>query len=211
MPKRQDDDHDYLVKLLLLGDSAVGKSSLLKRYCDDQFSLQHVLTIGVDFKSKIVKSGDKLLKLQIWDTAGQERFRTITPMYYRSANGIALVYDVTKTETFDNMRFWVKELKDADENVQKILIGNKVDLESERAVPYQKGVALAAEFGIPFFETSAKTNTNVDSAFMCIADLVRTRCFSDESGGNRGVSNMMSANRQTTDSSTGEQKKKCCR
>eukprot|EP00922_Rhytidocystis_sp_ex-Travisia-forbesii_P037539 GHVS01055949.1.p1 GENE.GHVS01055949.1~~GHVS01055949.1.p1 ORF type:complete len:249 (-),score=27.82 GHVS01055949.1:357-1103(-) len=174
-------NYDHLVKLLLLGDSAVGKSSLLMRFCEQRFDNSFVLTIGVDFKTKVVKSGDKNLKLQVWDTAGQERFRTITPAYFRSAMGVVLTYDVTNATTFANLRRWMKNVDDyTDANVQIILIGNKCDLENKREVPRQKGEDLAAEYSIPFFESSAKQNINVDEAFLCIADLVREARFPSE-------------------------------
>eukprot|EP01071_Lankesteria_metandrocarpae_P010009 Lankesteria_metandrocarpae@DN5271_c0_g1_i1.p1 len=135
--------YDHLVKLLLLGDSAVGKSSLLLRFCEDKFRSAHVLTIGVDFKSKIVDADGEKVKLQIWDTAGQERFRNITPVYFRSAMGVVLVYDVTKKESFENIRFWIKNLDEhATKEVVKVLVGNKVDLEEYRTVTRAMGETL---------------------------------------------------------------------
>uniref|UniRef100_A0A0G4FVA3 Ras-related protein Rab-1 n=1 Tax=Chromera velia CCMP2878 TaxID=1169474 RepID=A0A0G4FVA3_9ALVE len=206
---RDDDDFDHMVKLLFLGDSAVGKSSLLQRYCDDKFTTAHVLTIGVDFKTKTIRSGNKQLKLQIWDTAGQERFRTLTPTYYRSANGVILVYDITNYETFDNLKFWMKNLQDyGEKSVQKILIGNKCDLEAQRVVKREKGEELAQQFGIPFFETSAKDNMNVGEAFQSIADLAASALFSGEGGDlpEGGVSQRG----MTLDAGGGGGKKKCC-
>lgn len=163
--------YDHLIKLLLIGDSGVGKSCLLLRYSDDSFTSSFITTIGIDFKIKTIMCGDAKVKLQIWDTAGQERFRTITTAYYRGAMGILLVYDVTDEGTFINVRNWMKQIdQNAAENVNRVLIGNKCDADpSERKVPTEKGKALADEYGIKFFETSAKLNVNVDESFMAIA------------------------------------------
>mmetsp|Transcript_127770 Transcript_127770/g.331227 ORF Transcript_127770/g.331227 Transcript_127770/m.331227 type:complete len:202 (-) Transcript_127770:33-638(-) len=167
-------DYDHLVKLLLLGDSAVGKSSLLMRFCESRFDDNFVLTIGVDFKWKQVDRNGRKLKLQVWDTAGQERFRTITPAYYRAAMGVVITYDITDRKTFDHVEYWVQQLdQHGDAAVQKILVGNKSDLgESNRKVSTEDGSSLASRFNMSFFETSAKTGQSVDDAFLSIADQV---------------------------------------
>lgn len=170
-------DYDYLIKLLLIGDSGVGKSCLLLRFSDDSFTTSFITTIGIDFKIRIFELDGKRIKLQIWDTAGQERFRTITTAYYRNAMGILLVYDVTDESSFNNIRNWIKNIEQhASDNVNKILVGNKADMdESKRAVPTARGQALADEYGIKFFETSAKTNLNVEQAFFSIARDIKQR------------------------------------
>jgi len=166
-------DYDHLVKLLLLGDSAVGKSSLLMRFCESRFDNNFVLTIGVDFKWKCVERNDRKLKLQVWDTAGQERFRTITPAYYRAAMGVVICYDITDQATFDHVEYWVQQLdQHGDEAVQRILVGNKCDLADLRKVSTEDGERLASKFNMCFFETSAKTGQSVDDAFLNIADQV---------------------------------------
>eukprot|EP00922_Rhytidocystis_sp_ex-Travisia-forbesii_P037537 GHVS01055947.1.p1 GENE.GHVS01055947.1~~GHVS01055947.1.p1 ORF type:complete len:253 (-),score=33.60 GHVS01055947.1:282-1040(-) len=211
-------NYDHLVKLLLLGDSAVGKSSLLMRFCEQRFDNSFVLTIGVDFKTKVVQSGDKKLKLQVWDTAGQERFRTITPAYFRSAMGVVLTYDVTNATTFANLRRWMKNVEDyTDANVQIILIGNKCDLENKREIPRQKGEDLAAEYSMPFFESSAKQNLNVDAAFLCIADLVREARFpsqplldSESTTGNTTASSGTTFRLSDTNSGLSVSRRRCC-
>jgi len=149
----------------------VGKSCLLLRYSDDQFTTSFITTIGIDFKIKPILIDDSKVKLQIWDTAGQERFRTITTAYYRGAMGIILVYDVSDEVSFQNVNNWMRQIdQNAAENVNRILIGNKCDVSSsERRVEHAQGEELAAKFGIPFFETSAKNNVNVDAAFDQIA------------------------------------------
>jgi len=166
-------NYDHLVKLLLLGDSAVGKTSLLMRFCESVFDQNFVLTIGVDFKWKTVDRNGRKLKLQVWDTAGQERFRTITPAYYRAAMGVVITYDVTDRGTFEHVGYWVSQLdQNGDENVRKILVGNKSDLADARKVSTEEGEALAKEHSMAFFETSAKTGNAVDDAFLSIADQV---------------------------------------
>lgn len=181
--------YDYLIKLLLIGDSGVGKSCLLLRYSDDSFTSSFITTIGIDFKIKSILIDDSKVKLQIWDTAGQERFRTITTAYYRGAMGILLVYDVSDEASFTNVRNWMRQIdQNAAENVNRILIGNKSDVDpSERKISHDQGKALADEFGIKFFETSAKLNTNVDNAFMSIAkDIVSRLKINPEHYGSEG-------------------------
>jgi len=181
--------YDYLIKLLLIGDSGVGKSCLLLRYSDDSFTSSFITTIGIDFKIKSILIDESKVKLQIWDTAGQERFRTITTAYYRGAMGILLVYDVADETSFGNVRNWMRQIdQNAAENVNRILIGNKCDVDAaERKVSFEQGKALADEFGIKFFETSAKLNTNVDTAFMSISkDIVERLKINPEHYGSDG-------------------------
>ena len=156
-------DYDYLFKLLLIGDSGVGKSCLLLRFADDTYTESYISTIGVDFKIRTIELEGKTVKLQIWDTAGQERFRTITSSYYRGAHGIIVVYDVTDESTFANVKQWLQEIERyACEGVNKLLVGNKADLTSSKAVDFDAAKQLADELGIPFLETSAKDATNVE-------------------------------------------------
>jgi len=159
-------DYDYLFKLVLIGDSGVGKSCLLLRFADDAFTESYISTIGVDFRFRTVKIDKKTVKLQIWDTAGQERFRTITSAYYRGADGIIMVYDVTSTDTFDHVNDWLKEVnRYASEGTCKLLVGNKSDRTADRAVTSEQAKAFADELGIAFLETSAKSAKNVEEAF----------------------------------------------
>jgi len=192
-PAARRQDYDYLIKLLLIGDSGVGKSCLLLRFSEDSFTSSFITTIGIDFKIKKILLDNKWIKLQIWDTAGQERFRTITSAYYRGAMGILLVYDVTDEASFNNIRNWMKNIEThASSAVNKILVGNKCDIdESKRAVPYSKGQALANEFGIKFFETSAKSNINVEETFQSIAREIMVRLSAQQEQGSpdKGGSN----------------------
>ncbi|KAG7030720.1 Ras-related protein RABE1c, partial [Cucurbita argyrosperma subsp. argyrosperma] len=190
-PARARADYDYLIKLLLIGDSGVGKSCLLLRFSDGSFTTSFITTIGIDFKIRTIELDGKRIKLQIWDTAGQERFRTITTAYYRGAMGILLVYDVTDESSFNSdlffsysdIRNWIRNIEQhASDNVNKILVGNKADMdESKRAVPTSKGQALADEYGIKFFETSAKTNMNVEEVFFSIARDIKQRLSDTDS------------------------------
>jgi Ras-related protein Rab-18 len=159
--------YDHLVKILLVGDSGVGKSSLLARFISDSFDEQGP-TVGVDFKLKHVDVDGTRLKLTVWDPAGQERFRTLTSSYYRGAHGVVFVYDVTSRESFENAReTWRKEVEmyGTIANSVKIVIGNKIDREDERTVARKEGVAFAKEYGCLFLECSAKTKVRVAEAF----------------------------------------------
>nr|QKY15279.1 GTP-binding protein (YPTC1) [Polytomella parva] len=185
-------EYDYLFKLLIIGDSGVGKSCLLLRFADDTYTESYISTIGVDFKIRTVELDNKIIKLQIWDTAGQERFRTITSSYYRGSHGIIVVYDVTDEDSFNNVKLWLSEIgRYANENVHKLLIGNKSDLSSKRAVPYQTAKAFADEIGIPFLETSAKNATNVEQAFMTMAAEIKDRTAAVPNGPGMGSSNVI--------------------
>ncbi|KAI9009144.1 ras family-domain-containing protein [Hyaloraphidium curvatum] len=168
--------YDYLIKLLLIGDSGVGKSCLLLRFSDDSFTPSFITTIGIDFKIRTIELDGKRIKLQIWDTAGQERFRTITTAYYRGAMGILLVYDVTDERSFNNIRNWIRNIEQhASEGVNKILIGNKCDMTDKKVISTEQGQALADEYGIRFLETSAKSNINVEEAFFSLARDIKKR------------------------------------
>lgn len=163
-------EYDYLFKLLLIGDSGVGKSCLLLRFADHTYTESYISTIGVDFKIRTIELDGKTIKLQIWDTAGQERFRTITSSYYRGAHGIIVVYDVTDSESFNNVKTWLNEIdRYACENVNKLLVGNKSDLVNKKAVNYDTAKAFADKLSIPFLETSAKSALNVETAFLTMA------------------------------------------
>merc|ERR1712167_157491 len=169
--------YDMLIKLLLIGDSGVGKSCLLCRYSDDVFNSNFITTIGIDFKIRTIELDGSKIKLQIWDTAGQERFRTITQAYYRGAMGILLVYDVCDDKSFQNIRTWMRNIEQhANEQVEKILLGNKCDCPADKQmVTRQQGEDLAKEYGIQFFETSAKANINVEDSFNAIAKAIKNK------------------------------------
>uniref|UniRef100_A0A7S3J9M8 Ras-related protein Rab-1 n=1 Tax=Euplotes harpa TaxID=151035 RepID=A0A7S3J9M8_9SPIT len=174
-------DYEFLFKLLLIGNSGVGKSCILMRYADNSFTENFFNTIGVDFKIKTITLNDQIIKMQIWDTAGQDRFRTLTSSYYRGAHGIIIVYDVTSKDSFDNVRQWMQEIeKFASENVNKLLVGNKSDLEEQREVSYDEGVELAKKYDIPFLEVSAKNAIHVDDTFTTMASEIQTRFLKEK-------------------------------
>ncbi|KAA3482159.1 ras-related protein RABA2a-like [Gossypium australe] len=169
MARRPDEEYDYLFKIVLIGDSGVGKSNLLSRFTRNEFCLESKSTIGVEFATRTLQVEGRTVKAQIWDTAGQERYRAITSAYYRGALGALLVYDVTKPTTFENVSRWLKELRDhADSNIVIMLIGNKTDLKHLRAVSAEDGQSYAEKEGLSFIETSALEAINVEKAFQTI-------------------------------------------
>jgi len=169
-------EYDFLFKILLIGDSGVGKSCLLLRFADDTYTESYISTIGVDFKIRTIEHKGKVVKLQIWDTAGQERFRTITSSYYRGAHGIIVVYDVTDQVSFNNTKQWLQEIdRYACENVNKMLVGNKADLTTKKVVDYNTAKEFADSLGFPFLETSAKNSSNVELAFVQMVTQIMAR------------------------------------
>lgn len=168
-----------MFKLLLIGDAGVGKSCLLLRFADDTYADSYINTIGVDFKIRTIDLDGQKAKLQIWDTAGQERFRTITSSYYRGSHGIIVVYDCTDRESFNHVKHWLCEIdKYATHGVNRLLVGNKCDLASKKAVAYDEGKELADNHGIRFMETSAKNAHNVEKAFEDLAFEIKERVAS---------------------------------
>ncbi|KAF3795487.1 Ras-related protein [Nymphaea thermarum] len=169
MAHRVDHEYDYLFKIVLIGDSGVGKSNILSRFTRNEFCLESKSTIGVEFATRTLQIDGKTVKAQIWDTAGQERYRAITSAYYRGAVGALLVYDITKRQTFDNVQRWLRELRDhADSNIVIMMAGNKSDLKHLRAVSEEDGQVLAEKEGLSFLETSALEAVNVEQAFQTI-------------------------------------------
>ncbi|XP_006000339.1 ras-related protein Rab-11A-like [Latimeria chalumnae] len=165
----KEDEYDYLFKIVLIGDSGVGKSNLLSRFTRNEFNLESKSTIGVEFATRSIKVDRQTVKAQIWDTAGQERYRAITSAYYRGAVGALLVYDIAKHLTYENAERWLKELRDhADVNIVIMLVGNKSDLRHLRAVPTDEARSFAEKNGVSFMETSALDSTNVETAFLTI-------------------------------------------
>ena len=158
------------LKLLILGDSAVGKTSMLLKYTDNFFPESHLATIGIEFKTKEIKFNDYLVHLKIWDTAGQERFRAITKSYFRGSNGVIFMYDITKKETFKNVKDWIKDSENNNFGFEKILVGNKIDLEQIREVELKDVEEWAGQKNINVLEISAKNGTNVEK---CFNELIR--------------------------------------
>eukprot|EP01087_Luapelamoeba_hula_P023680 TRINITY_DN875_c0_g1_i2.p1 TRINITY_DN875_c0_g1~~TRINITY_DN875_c0_g1_i2.p1 ORF type:complete len:217 (+),score=31.94 TRINITY_DN875_c0_g1_i2:107-757(+) len=165
------DQFDYLLKLVLIGNSGAGKTCLLMKFADNTFTETYTSTIGVDFRVKVLTLFGKRVKLQIWDTAGQERFRTICSSYYRGANGIIMVYDVTDQNSFNNIPAgWAPEVeKNAPDHVAKLIVGTKIDLGEHRVVPTEQGASMATSVNAVFIETSAKDGSGVEEAFEQVA------------------------------------------
>ena len=162
---------DVKYKIMVLGESKVGKTSLIKRFTKDQFGGVYLTTVGMDFQDKIIEIEDKKIRLQVWDTAGQERFRNVTKSYFQSSHGLLVVYDITDKESFEKINFWMKNIKEnAPENAKLILVGNKCDLANERQVSYEEGEKKASNYNIKFFESSAKDGTNVKEFFFYLAN-----------------------------------------
>ncbi|XP_032670452.1 uncharacterized protein LOC116843802 [Odontomachus brunneus] len=161
-------------KVLVLGDSNVGKTCIVHRYCDERYYDTYISTIGIDFKQKIINLDGTPIKLQIWDTAGQERFRTLTTAYYRGAMGILLMYDVTSLESFNHLSYWLRNIQEnASPDVVKVLAANKCDATAHRAVDAERGQKIAENFDMPFFEVSCKENINIEEAFLTLARRIR--------------------------------------
>ncbi|XP_057377276.1 ras-related protein Rab-35-like [Daphnia carinata] len=198
-------DYDHLFKLLIIGDSGVGKSSLLLRFADNTFSGNYITTIGVDFKIRTILLNGERVKLQIWDTAGQERFRTITSTYYRGTHGVIVVYDVSSGESFANVKRWLHEIEQNCDVVNRILVGNKDDMPDRKVVLTEDAQRFASQMGIQLFETSAKDNKNVEDMFNAITQQVLlTKKEQKEQAGNMNDTITVGKGRKPT------KKSKCC-
>ncbi|XP_070847343.1 ras-related protein Rab-37-like [Chaetodon trifascialis] len=170
-------DEELVHKTILVGDSGVGKTSLLVQFDQGKFIPgSFSATVGIGFTNKVVTVDDVKVKLQIWDTAGQERFRSVTHAYYRDAHALLLLYDITSKTSFDNIRAWLTEVHEyAQSDVVIMLLGNKADMSSDRAIRRDEGERLAREYSVPFMETSAKTGVNVELAFTAVAKELKHR------------------------------------
>jgi Ras-related protein Rab-1A len=159
-------DYDYLLKIIVIGDSGIGKSCILTRFADGEYNPNYITTIGVDFKIKTIFFDGKTIKLQMWDTAGQERFRTITTSYYRGCHLVIVCYDITDRESFDNLDMWLENVRRyAVSTVKIVLCGTKTDLHSRRVISTEEGQKFANEYGYDFYELSSKNNENIDTLF----------------------------------------------
>ena len=196
-------EEEIVYKVLLLGDSSVGKTCFLLRYCDKSFQDVHLSTIVLDYILKtITLKNNKNIKLQIWDTAGQDRFRAITKNYYKSANGVLLIYDISNLQTYENVKNWISQIREeANPNVIIYLVGNKIDLPKEkRVVNIEDGEKIAEEFEIKFKEASAKSGTNVNEIFEELVEQIDEK-FSKLETPKKKKGNQLY---------TGKKKKKCC-
>ncbi len=175
MIAKAEEEYDCLYKIVLIGDSGVGKSNILSRFVSGTFSFESRTTIGVEFASKVIPVDRLRVMAQIWDTAGQEKYRSVTKVYYKGAVGAILVYDITNYESFKSTEKWIKEIREhADQNIIIMLAGNKSDLGYKRAVNTQEGLEYAAKHNMAFMETSALDSTNIDGAFTKLLDDIHT-------------------------------------
>ncbi|XP_031572326.1 ras-related protein Rab-13-like isoform X2 [Actinia tenebrosa] len=165
-------EFDLQYKVIVIGETAVGKSSLIRRYANPEqpFTSNMISTVGIDFVNVDTKVDDLTVRLQIWDTAGQERFRTMTKSQFRGTKGVLLVYDITKDFSYDQLQFWIKSIKESKlDHEEFLIVGNKYDLNDEREVPKTRGEELAKSLGVKYMETSAKTGRNVKEVFHSLA------------------------------------------
>nr|GEV40635.1 Ras-related protein RABA2a [Tanacetum cinerariifolium] len=212
MARRADEEYDYLFKVVLIGDSGVGKSNLLSRFTRNEFCLESKSTIGVEFATRTLQVEGRTIKAQIWDTAGQERYRAITSAYYRGALGALLVYDVTKPTTFENVSRWLKELRDhADANIVIMLIDNKTDLKHLRAVVVEDAQSFAEREGLSFIETSALEAVNVEKSFQTIlGEIYRIISKKSISAGEPGPASIKQGETLVVGAQDTNTKKACC-
>ena len=174
---------NYIIKILTLGETQVGKTSIVLRYSEDKFNYNKIATIGIDFKIKIIRKGNEKIKVSIYDTAGQERFQNIVKHYYKGANGVLLIYDITKRDTFKKLDFWIEDLKENADNIDNLfiyLIGNKNDMEEKREVSFQEATDFAKDKHLPYIEVSAKTGNNIKKLFDEVIKGAMTKMLTNE-------------------------------
>ena len=206
-----DDSYEIMVKVVLVGDSGVGKTNIMSKYLKNQFREDSKATVGVEFGSKQFTVENHQIKAQIWDTAGQERYKAITSAYYKGAKGAFVVYDITRKNTFETVNKWVSDISAAaDKKITLILIGNKNDLEDQRQVTKEMGEEKAKELGLAFMETSACSGENLDKAFQLIINEIYKKSKEDIMG--EGEENIVQQGKDITlDKTKGKPaKKKCC-
>ena len=199
----KEEHSDIKVKIMLIGNSNVGKTSIIKRYCKNIFSKSHISTVGIDLETKNIKIGKQIINLQLWDTAGQERYRVLSKNYYNNSDAFIIVYDITNSKSFENVTNWIMQIKEnASENVKIVLFGNKSDLEDQRIINEEEGKKFGKDNNINFYETSAENGANVEKA---IIDLVK-EVINDENF-TKGSEN---TSQLSGDKFKKENKKKCC-
>ena len=205
------ESYDCLFKLILIGDSSVGKSNILLKYLKDDFDPNSKATVVVEFGTKNVEMKNKKVKIQIWDPAGQERYRSITSAYYRGAKGAFIVYDITRKNTFDNIDKWISDLKtNGDQNIAIIIIGNKTDLEDKREVQTDEGIKKSEEYKTAFIETSALNGDNINNAFEeLIEQIYQNNSTIIEQDKNVEIDKGVNLDEENNDGNE-ENKKKCC-
>ena len=208
--EEEEEEYDYLFKLILVGDSYVGKTNIMSQYIKKEFNLNSKSTVGVEFGTKIIKIDDKIVKAQIWDTAGQERYKSITSAYYKGAKGAFIVYDITCKTTFDSVDRWIQDLSMyGDKNITMLLIGNKSDLENKRQIKKEVGEEKAKEFGLGFIETSACSGVNINKAFKTLLKEICNK-YDEEKKNNVELEDDNGNNIEISAGDKEVKKKSCC-
>ena len=206
----EDESYEIMVKVVLVGDSGVGKTNIMSKYLKNQFREDSKATVGVEFGSKQFSVEGHQIKAQIWDTAGQERYKAITSAYYKGAKGAFIVYDITRKNTFETVNKWASDITAAaDKKITLILIGNKNDLEDQRQVTKEVGEEKAKELGLAFMETSACSGENLDKAFQMMINEIYKK-YQEDVVGETQESTVQQGKDITLDKTKGKQKKKCC-
>jgi len=209
-------EYDFLMKLILVGDSGVGKTNILSKYLKNDFDPDSKATVGVEFGTKNIEIDNKRIKVQIWDTAGQERYKSITSTYYKGAKGAFIVYDITRKSTFDNIDKWIGDLKNnGDENMIVYLVGNKSDLNDMREVRKDEAMTKSEKFNIAFSETSALYGDNIHKIFQDLMEKVyinfyRSGNTNREKEINKGVDLNEESNEKNNNQNNQESERKCC-
>mmetsp|Transcript_28845 Transcript_28845/g.40617 ORF Transcript_28845/g.40617 Transcript_28845/m.40617 type:complete len:211 (-) Transcript_28845:568-1200(-) len=204
-------EYDFLFKILVVGESAVGKSSLLLRFADDTFTEEFITTIGVDFKFRTLKIDDSIVKLQIWDTAGQERFRTLTSAYYRGANGVMLAFDVTDLNSFKTVEKWISDIRVySPDQTPIVLVATKADLTNKRVVDADAAKQLAEKYGFKYFETSSKTGLGVNDSFFSLTSEILKKAKERKASGQRDPSQQKTLKKVELSPPQEEEESSCC-
>jgi small GTP-binding protein len=201
---------EICLNLLLVGDSMVGKTSLLLKFTDGNFPENHMATIGVEYKDKTIKINGRPVKLQIWDTSGQERFRSITQNFYRNADGILFIFDMTSPESFYHIKDWLRDSETSDSEIKRIIVGNKLDLENDRKIDKKKMDHYAEGKNIKSYEVSAKSGKNVEKIFKEIAELIIKNKTEEEIHSLHGNKTGRNVSTSTISYAKYDKKKKCC-
>jgi small GTP-binding protein len=200
---------EYVIKILTLGDTGVGKTSIIQKFVNDKFSQNMLSTIGVDFQSKIIMIDNTKVKLKIWDTTGQERFKTLTSQYYNGADGALLIFDVTNKESFERINFWMNELNEKKKlnELGLLLIGNKIDLVNKRIIDKEEAENFAKNNNLSYYETSALKNININNIIIDIAK----QCLNNIKRNDENIiNNSINEKKMIIENIGGNKKKKCC-
>ena len=207
----EEEEYEMMVKVILIGDSSVGKTNIMSKYLKNQFNENSKATVGVEFGAKIFKINNRNIKAQIWDTAGQEKYKAITGAYYKGSKGAFVVYDITRKETFYSVDKWINDLKvSGDPKLNILLIGNKSDLEDKREVFKEQGEEKAKSFGCAFLETSALSGDNVEQAFeLMISDIIKK--YGNETLEEEDLGNVEKGEEISLEQTDKNEKKGCCK